>query len=111
VTRNSSRETGLFNLNSLVIYPGRESNPGRWDGNPASNQLDHPDSIHYPLKIFNCRVIVAQQYRTQLRIQSKRLNCHFFNPLHQPLTPDKTQLKKGMAFNAPKIVPWPSLKQ
>jgi len=35
----------FFNLFfSFVGYPERESNPGRWDGNAASNLLDHPDS-------------------------------------------------------------------
>jgi len=30
---------------SFVVYPGRESNLGRRDGNPASQQLHHPDSL------------------------------------------------------------------
>jgi len=34
-------KVGLFNF--FVGYPGRKSKPGRWDGNPASNQLDHLD--------------------------------------------------------------------
>jgi len=26
-------------------YPGQESNPGRWEGNLAYNQLDHPNAL------------------------------------------------------------------
>lgn len=29
----------------LLFFPGRESNLGRRDGNPASQQLHHPDSL------------------------------------------------------------------
>jgi len=50
----------LFSL-FLLVYPGRESNPDRWDGNPVSNNLDHPDSLailsskaHCDWEIFYC---------------------------------------------------------
>jgi len=40
-----------FDLISFFSYPGQELNSGHRDGNPASNQFDHPEPLPVTNKI------------------------------------------------------------